>query len=292
MLKKLLYKLYIYVAKNKRLKDDSTYVKALFYVKNKFELNLKTPQTFADKINWLKLYKYDSSYNVYVDKYTVRAIISDKIGDNYLNEIYGVYQDVDEIPIDNLPKSFVLKYTHSSGHNLIVKDKSTLNWKKEKRDFSTYAKLNYYFKYRERVYDKMTPKIIVEKYLSELDNDDLIDYKFYCVHGQPKYVLVKTIEDGKAKKCFYDMNWVKLVPEKEKESYLYTDIKQPENFDEMISVAKTLAESFVFIRVDLYSVANKVFFGELTFFPQGGKRVLAVESLNNELGAEIHLPEN
>jgi hypothetical protein len=274
----------------KREADDVKYLKILYYLKNERELNLENPKEFTEKIQWLKLYKYTERYKEYADKYAVRQLVAQKAGDDILNELYGVYNSVEEIDIDALPQQFVLKCTHASGTNIIVKDKSKLNWPKAKAKLQQWMQLNQYYKNREKVYKDITPRIIAEKYLSEADEDLLIDYKFYCFNGVPHYVLVKLTENGDEKKCYYTMDWQKVHPEKEPRNFLKRDMPKPENFDEMVRIAKILSEGFIFIRVDLYSLQGKIYFGELTFFPTGGIKRIAVEWMNEKLGDLIQLP--
>lgn len=270
--------------------DDVLFTKVQYYQKNNKKLNLDSPIEFMEKIQWLKLYKYTESYGKYVDKYDVREYVEQKIGKKYLVDIIGVYESSEQIDFNALPQKFVLKCTHASGFNVIVKDKNKVDWKDSKKKLSKYLSINYYDECKEKIYKDVQPRILAEHFLDQLDNDDIIDYKFYCFHGEPKYVLVKTFDNGKHRKCFYDLNWNKVEPEKDSSTHLYKDIKKPDNFEEMIQVAKKLSEDFMFMRVDLYSIEDKIYFGELTFFPSGGIRRIYIEKLNYELGEFLKLP--
>jgi hypothetical protein len=225
------------------------------------------------------LYHYKEQLGNLVDKYEVRSYVENKIGTSYLNPIIGIYDSVEAINFKSLPNQYVIKGTHGSGYNCIVKSKSAVSEDKIKRKLSSFLKENYFNENREYIYKNVTPRLIVEDYISELDSTQLIDYKFYTIHGVPKYVLVKVIENGKDKKCFYDLNWNKIYPDFISSDFLETEIAIPENFDEMI-----------FVRVDLYSVANKIIFGELTFFPTAGVKRFKIERFNKELGDAIQLP--
>ena len=266
--------------------NDVLFCKTKYYYKNSYQLNLDNPTEFTDKIQWLKLNHYKQDYGDFVCKFTVRKYVSQTIGDNYLNQVYGVFDAIHEIDYNKLPNKFVLKCTHGSGYNVIVSDKSKLCFQRTKAKLSKFFKRNYYKENREAIYKDLKPKIIIEKYLSEVGNNSLTDYKFYCFHGVPKYVLVK-IND---KKCFYDLNWNKITPDKLTNDYLSEEVEQPSSLNEMIEVATKLAANFIFIRVDLYSIENKVIFGELTFFPTGGNKRINVERFNQEFGNYITLP--
>lgn len=271
--------------------NDISISKAKYYCYNNRKLNLEKPTEFMEKIQWLKLYKYTQNYGYYVDKYAVRDYVIEKIGKSFLNECIGIYDSVETINFNILPNQFVLKGTHGSGYNIVVKDKATLNIAKTKKQLNKFLFENYYGENRELIYKDVTPRIIIEKYISEVDCDSLIDYKFYCFHGLPKYVLVKVTYQGKDKKCFYDLDWNKIIPEKIPLDFLDFSVEKPANLEDMITVATKLADTFVFVRVDMYSIKNQITFGELTFFPTGGNKRLSVEKFNKEFGDLIQLPK-
>lgn len=288
-IKRKFYKFYITLLKFFNC-DDAEISKIQYLLKNNVRPNINNPKEFMEKTLWLKLYYYKENYGNYVDKYEVRKYIEEKIGPNYLNELLGVYNTASEINFETLPDQFVIKGTHGSGYNIIVKDKSTLNINKTKTKINKFLSQNYYDKFREAIYKNLKPRIIIEKYISEIDNDSLIDYKFHCFHGQPKYVFVQKNKSQNITKSFYDMNWNKILPEKFIPAFANSDFKKPENFEEMIQIAQKLAEGFIFLRVDLYSIGDKIVFGELTFFSNGGLIRSSIEKFNKEFGDLIKLP--
>lgn len=288
-IKRKFYKFYITLLKFFNC-DDAEISKIQYLLKNNVRPNINNPKEFMEKTLWLKLYYYKENYGNYVDKYEVRKYIEEKIGPNYLNELLGVYNTASEINFETLPDQFVIKGTHGSGYNIIVKDKSTLNINKTKTKIDKFLSQNYYDKFREAIYKNLKPRIIIEKYISEIDNDSLIDYKFHCFHGQPKYVFVQKNKSQNISKSFYDMNWNKILPEKFIPAFANSDFKKPENFEEMIQIAQKLAEGFIFLRVDLYSIGDKIVFGELTFFSNGGLIRSSIEKFNKEFGDLIKLP--
>src|SRR5690554_3478242 len=155
------------------------------------ELELDNPIMYNDKLQWLKLNWYDPVATKCADKYEVREIIKEKIGEEYLNELIGVYESVDEIDIDKLPDKFVLKGTHGSGFNIICKDKSKMNWDEEFKKMRRWLRTNYYLQNREWVYKDITPRIICEKFLADDDEaSSLTDYKVFCFNGRPTYCQV------------------------------------------------------------------------------------------------------
>jgi hypothetical protein len=262
-----------------------------YFRKNGIKPDLVNPKEFMEKTQWLKLYYYTESYGKFVDKYEVRSYVKHKVGEKYLNDIIGVYDSVSDIKFDDLPKQFVLKGTHGSGYNIIVKNKEELNINKTKTKLNKFLADNYYYKFRELIYKDVKPRILIEKYISEIDSDSLIDYKFHCFHGKPKYVFVQKSTENGLKKAFYDLNWNKVMPEKYVSAFSDAEFEKPENFNEMIEVAEKLSEGFLFLRVDLYSIGNKTIFGELTFFSTGGIIRSSIEKFNKEFGDLIQLPQ-
>lgn len=273
---------------NRYSDDDAEITRAKYFCKNKKVLNLETPKEFMEKIQWLKLYHYKEEYSQYVDKYAVRSFVEAKIGKEYLNEIIGIFDAVEEIDFENLPQQYAIRGTHGSGYNVIVKNASLINSNDVKIKVRSFLKSNYYTKYRETIYKGIKPRILIEKYISNCENE-LIDYKFYCFHGQPKYILVKKTENGKERKCFYDLNWKKIVSNDDIDG-LKSEVEKPANFNEMLKIAGILSDQFIFVRVDLYSIDDKILFGELTFFPTGGHKRFTIDYLNIEMGNLINLP--
>jgi hypothetical protein len=251
---------------------DKLYLKIIYYYETGQYLNLDNPVTFNEKLQWIKLYDRKPEYNTYVDKYNVRDYIKQTLGEEYLIPLIGVYDTVDEIPWDDLPNKFVLKCTHGSGSNIVCKDKRTLDIEESKRKLKRWMKKNWFWFGREWPYKNVQPRIICEKLLQTKDGRLPVDFKFHCFSGEPDNVMVCLERDsGKPRFFFFDNNWNLL-------RYNIAGINAPQNFtlpkpkmmDEMFKIASELSMGLPFIRVDLYSEEGKVYFGELTFFPQSG----------------------
>lgn len=274
--------------RNSSMSDEQFSKLQVKYVAGK-ELHLNPPVLFWEKLQWLKLHKYTESYGDYADKYAARQIVADKIGPEYLNELYKVYDSVNEINLDELPNQFALKCTHASGYNVIVKDKSKLDWPKAKAKLEKWMKRNYYYWYRERVYKDIKPRIVAEKYL-EQSNGELVDYKFFCFHGEPKFCSMKIYEDGQPARGFFSMDWKKEEPDETTREYIKSYPPKPPMFDEMVEIARRLADGFIFIRIDLYQIDGKIYFGEFTFFPTAAVWMVPhITRLNKEWGDLIDL---
>lgn len=254
-----------------RLLDDRKAI--IRYYKSKSGgkiIDLEHPKLFSEKLQWYKLNHKDPLMQLVANKYTVREYIIQAGYENLLNELYGVYTDIDQIDYNKLPSQFVLKGTHGSGFNIIVKNKSELNWQQSKMLMKLWLKRNIYWGGREWVYKDMPRHIIIEKYLQD-ETGELRDYKFYCFNGKPAFMQ---LEVGRGTdnntRNFYDMDWNLMPFGKELPHNPNLDVPRPQMFDEMKNIATELCQPFQYVRVDLYQVGGKVYFGELTFFPAGG----------------------
>ena len=254
--------------------------------------NLVEPRTFDEKIQWYKLYYRKPAMTGLVDKYNVRQYVTQKNLGHILNELYGVYDRAEEINFETLSDAFVLKATHGSAMNIICKNKREPDLERCRKILKGWLGQNYYDVGREWVYKDIKPRIICEKYLENEEHHDLIDYKFYCYGGKPEAVFVCCNRFGPTgvKYDGYDMQWNKIPVYKGRPA-AGLNLARPGNFDEMIDVATRLSEGFPFIRVDLYSVNNRIYFGELTFYPDNGLVPFSPDKYNYFFGDLFVLPE-
>lgn len=232
--------------------------------------NLEDPQTFSEKQQWYKLNDKNPLMAQCADKYDVREYIQACGYESLLNEIYGIYDDVEDLPIETLPKNFVIKGTHGSGFNLIVKDKKTVKWKMWNKIMKSWLRQDIYWSGREWVYKDLKRRLVIEKYLED-ESGGLLDYKFFCFNGQPRFMQLEVGRyTANNTRNFYDMDWNLLPFGKDLEHNPNILVEKPESFEEMKEIAKKLSKPFSFVRVDLYQVGGKIYFGEMTFFPAGG----------------------
>lgn len=288
-------KLFLYFL-NKRifyLLPSKNFLKIKFRLKLDYKLCLKNPETFNEKLQWLKLYDKNPRYTNLVDKYQVRGIVEEMIGQEYLIPLLGVWKDFNEINFSQLPDKFVLKCTHDSGSVFICKDKYTLNYKDIKSRINKALRKNYYYLSREWPYKHIKPRIICEKYLMDELNDDLKDYKFMCFNGKVKccFVCSNRSSSKGLKIDIYDIDWNKMNFERVGHLNSQEVIERPTNYKKMIELSEKLSQNIPFIRVDFYEVNGKVYFGELTFFPGAGFEKFAPESYDYLLGSWIKLPQ-
>jgi hypothetical protein len=229
-------------------------------------------------------------FALYADKYTVRPYVEAKIGSKHLIPLLGVWDDFDNIPFDKLPKQFVLKVTHGCGYNYICKDKSTIDIETLRAKITGWQQEDFYKQEREPQYKPCVPRIVCEAYLEDPVTKELTDYKFYCSKGEPKAVQVDTERFIDHKSSLLGLDW-KPLGYVQVATFSRTKKlpKKPNNLPEMIRIARKLSEDFPYVRVDLYSVNNKVYFSELTFTPGSGFVNLQPLSGEIEFGKMIDL---
>ncbi|WP_404429629.1 ATP-grasp fold amidoligase family protein [Sutcliffiella horikoshii] len=254
------------------------------------ELDLNNPVYFNDKLQWLKLNWRDPLASKCADKYEVRDFVKKTIGDQYLNKLYAVYESVDEIDIEKLPNSFVLKGTHGSGFNIICKDKRKIDWDDAFKTMRRWLRKSYYLHKREWVYKDIKPRIVCEKYLQEDNTGQLKDYKLHCFNGEPQIIQVDFDRYKGHKKNLYDAEWNFMEVEF---NYPYDKdfiIERPKKLDEMIHLSRLLSKHFSYARVDFYLIDDKLIFGEITFFPASGMGKFIPQQFERQMGDLLTLP--
>jgi len=256
------------------------------------KLNLKNPKEFNEKIQWYKVFYRPKILTQLVDKYEVRFYVEKKIGQKYLNELFGVYDKASEVNFDELPEEFILKATHSSSHNLIVHDKSKVDQFKAKKKFLKWLRTNQYYRTgQEWAYKNIRPRIIAEKLLKEEGQSSLVDYKFYCFKGVAKFIEIHLDRAENHKRAFYDLNLEKLpFRNVSLKKSIDKEVEKPKALGEMIMLAEVLADKFPFVRVDFYYVQSKIIFGEMTFYPSDGRKDFYPEEYNKIVGSYMDLP--
>lgn len=258
-------------------------------------LNLDNPQTFNEKLQWLKLYDRNPEYTIMVDKYKVRDYIKEKIGEEYLIPLIGVWDNPDDIDFDALPDKFVLKCNHNSGLGMcICKDKTKLNIENVKSELKKGLAQDYYLTGREWPYKNVPRKIIAEKYMTDTsDSSDFTDYKFFCFNGYVDCVMVcLERSSGDTKFYFFDRNWnLKRLNTRGKNAPDGFTISKPSQMDKMFEIAAKLSKGLPFVRIDLYQSNDHIYFGEITFFPDSGFDANLLPETDKYFGNLIHLED-
>ncbi|MFC2159676.1 ATP-grasp fold amidoligase family protein [Actinomycetota bacterium] len=245
--------------------SDEVYVRKLYEENTGKILNINPPNTFNEWLVWLNLNDRNPLYTKLADKYEVRDYVSQKIGESYLKPLLGLYNSVDEISFEKLPKNYVIKCTHDCGSTIINTEAKPLNKKFIKSKLKNALKKNYYYVTRNWCYKNIKPRILCETVIETKDGKPPRDYKFFCFNGEPKFLFVASDRDFDTKFDFFDMQWNKLPVSQHYPNSEY-DIQKPNKFTEMVECARKLSENIPHVRVDLYLDANNnIFFGELTF---------------------------
>lgn len=251
---------------------DKTMLKLQYRIKTGRKLNLKNPKRYTEKIQWYKLNYRTPLMTKCADKYTVREYVESKGLGYILNELYGVYDSVDEIDFDKLPNKFVLKTTNDSNTNIFCKDKKSSDLEKIRENVNKNMKERSQIPLaREWAYNKSKRKIICERLLEDpkTKNNGINDYKFLCFNGNPEFIVYDVDRYVGHKRNFYDTDWKYLNISSDCPNF-GDIVERPEKLKEMLEIAKILSEDFPAIRVDLYCIQDKIYFGELTFYPWSG----------------------
>jgi len=264
--------------------------KIMYRVKMHKKLNIKKPETFNEKISFLKLYNYPYDNRIIdcTDKYKVRNYIKSKGLEKILVKLYGCWDSVEKIDFNELPKSFVLKCNHGCGYNILCKDKKNLNIKEIKEKLNSWLKEDFSLVSGEPHYKRIQRRIICEEYLE----DEILDYKFFCFNGNPEFFYIAQNVEGD----FHNMQSDFFYCDGTLADFYRTDHKRfeklpkiPSNLDEMIKISRKLSEDFEFVRVDLFNVNGKIYFSELTFSPCSGFMPISPENIDLKYGKMIDL---
>lgn len=275
-----------------RLLPDKMYLSLKFYKYFGRFPNWKDPKTYNEKLQWLKLHDRNPEYTMMVDKYAVKEYVSGIIGEEYVIPTLGVWDRPEDIEWDKLPNQFVLKTTNGGGNEgvVICCDKAHLDKRRAVSVLNESLGIDLYNVCREWPYKNVIPRIIVEKYMEDPSTKELIDYKFYCFNGIPKFVMVAS---GRLKNnkvfAYFDEKWNKLdfrwgAPKPDKYP------QKPENFEKMLELSSKLSADLPHVRVDLYNVDGQIYFGELTFYDGSGMERFEPEEWDYKFGEWLKLP--
>lgn len=270
------------------LQQDILHVHTRFRRELGRELDLANPRTFNEKLQWLKLYRRPPGLNQLVDKWAVRRFVEQKVGSKHLNELFGVFENADELEaaLGKLPRALVVKPNHWSGAVWRVQDKERFDWPQAKREMDAILGTSFYDTQQgEWCYRGIPPRLLAERFLKD-QSGELRDYKCFCFDGTAHYVEVHVGRFDNHVASIYDVQWQKQPWALVRKSYA-GDVPRPANLREMIGVAEALSCGHPFLRVDLYSVHGAVVFGELTFFPFSGWNAMLPPDVDLHLGSLI-----
>lgn len=285
IMQKIYYRYPEFISRNFKV----LFSKCIYFSYTGNHLDLHNPRNINEKTMWLKLYYKNPLIAKCTDKFLVREYVEEKGLSEILNELYGVYNSVDEIDFNKLPDQFALKATHGCGYNIICNNKKNLNIEESRKKLKLWLNSVYGIKSGEWHYSEIVPKIICEKYLDHTENwTSIADYKIHCINGKPYCIMnyYNRTEHSKMRTS-YNLNWERINILKNEAD----DCEKPQSLDSMINIAKILAEPFPYVRVDFYEINGQLYFGELTFTPLGGMQTIFTDEALNLMGKELVLPK-
>ena len=277
----------MFLGRSRYISDDK-YLLLMYRIKMGRSLNLKNPQAFTEKIQWLKLNWRSDLLTRCSDKYEARKFVEERIGPELLKKLYGVYDKIGDIDINRLPDAFVLKVNHGCKQNIFCKNKSEIDWNHSFSLLDQYLKANTYYPHREWAYKNILPRIICEEHLTH-NGQTLYEYGFYCYGGTPRLVEINEYTAEGQRVNMFDLN-LNLLENRYSSPPLPVPVTVPPQFDRMIEYATILAEGFPFVRVDLQYANNRIYFGEMTFYPLSGLCKISPPSFDYFLGSYLELP--
>lgn len=271
---------------------DKPYLQLFFFACNWKFINFRHPKTFCDKMNWLKIHDRHPEYSRFADKLMVREYIKQEFGEQYIFPIYGAWKSYDDIEFDKLPENFVLKCNFDSGSVKIVQNKSKLSeaQKQELRMFyKRRMKMDFFYAGREFPYKGIERYIFAEKYMQSDDSDkeSFYDYKFMCFEGEPKLMYIETERSIGVRMNFFDLDFTPIndiIGDKPASDHVFT---KPECFEEMVAMTRKMCQGMKFVRIDFRLVNGKAYFGEFTFYDNGGFRGFKPDSWDAKMASWI-----
>lgn len=281
-----------------RILPDQIYLRYMYYKYHLKNINFKNPKTLNEKIQWLKLYDRTPLHKICADKIDVRTYVKDCIGKEYLIPVEYVISDINKIDDINKISSHpvIIKCSHSSGNNFIIYYDEMLLDPALKTSLKTSLKYNHYYKTKEWQYKELKPRLIIEKLLLDNTNNIPNDYKCHCFNGKVAFIQVDINRHTNHKRNFYDTNWVLQnfvwsphINGKPIWTNYYGVVEKPRLLSEMIEIAESLSSPFTYVRVDLYNLNLKIYFGELTFHPGSGIEKIFPYKYDKKFGEKLIL---
>lgn len=272
--------------------SDKKYLELMFPMRVGYKLNLDSPQTYNEKLQWLKLYDRRPEYSQMVDKVEAKKYVASIIGEDHIIPTLNIYDKVEDIDFEVLPNQFVLKCTHDSGGIVVCKDKSKLNKKAALAKLRRGLSRNYYYQNREWPYKNVKPRIIAEQYMED-ESGELKDYKFFCFNGEPKAMFIASDRFDKNQETkfdFFDMEFNHL-PFTNGHPNASKPVARPKGFEIMKTLAKEISAEMPHARIDFYDVNGNIYFGEITFFHWSGMKPFKPIEWDYKFGSWLQLPE-
>ncbi len=277
---------------NRRYSDRS-FISRTFEKAHGYKMDFDHPKSLNQKLQWIKLNDKRNLFIDHADKIEVRKFIREKLGEEHVIPMYGVYSNFSEIPLNELPLPCIIKTNHDSGNYTIVRKLHIINWNKVENDFMWALRSDYYWFQREWQYRKIKRRILVEQLLSDEYGRIPDDFKFNCFNGKVEFIYVANDREGENQRFIFNKEW-ELLPfswgSKWKKKTVSEHIPSiPQNLEQMIIIAEKIAQYYLYVRVDLYSLNNRIYVGEITHTHGGGFDRIYPQEWDFELGARLNI---
>ncbi len=272
-----------------RALPDRLAVEEQYRRRNGFRPDLVTPRDLSEKICWMKLHGMTALHRQCADKVAVRDYVRDCMGDGLLAREILVTDDPADLDPERIPdRRFVAKANHDSGTILICRDRDRFDWAAAREKARQGLARDFSQRYREKQYQGIKPRILVEEFIESDDGGDLEDFKIFCFHGEPVLVQVDRDRFVGHRQAFFDPHWRRL-PVRRAYPAVEGAVPRPDQLGEMLDAAATLSRPFPFCRVDLYAAQGRIWFGELTFTPDAGLGRFHPPSFERQMGDLLDL---
>ncbi len=269
---------------------DEFFLKVHFRLSVGYPLNLKDPRSFNEKLQWLKLNDRHDEYTMMVDKIEAKTYVSSILGEKYIIPTIAFWDNVEDINWESLPNQFVIKATSDSGGVVVCKNKSKLNIEEAKNKLKTLGQRDYTVVSKEYPYKNVKHRYLAEEYMEDESGYELKDYKFFCFDGEPKFLFVASgRQQNDTRFDFFDIDFNHL-PVLNGHANADKCPQKPRNFEEMLEVSRKLSKGIPHVRVDLYNISGRVYFGELTFFHWSGTTPYEPREWDYKFGEYLNLP--
>lgn len=258
-----------------RLDDDTIKEIAveIFEEHHGYTPNLDAPRSMSEKIFWLKLHYHDPLVTRCCDKFRVKEYVTETLGEGYVIPTLASWDRAEDMVLSGLPERYVLKVNWSSGYNIIVKDRSSIQEEKVREQVAEWMQpqRNSYYQTFNWGYKDMQPVVYAEEYMEQVEGQ-LYDYKFFCCNGEVKFWFIATdrFGDGALTHDFFDMDFQKMEFDYGGRAHSDRPLEKPRFYEEMLRCAEKLSAPFPFVRVDFYETGDRFYVGEMTFYPGGG----------------------
>lgn len=263
--------------------------KLLYWQTFKQRLNLQNPQTFTEKLMWLKLFENVEFKRRFTDKVRAREYMITLGYSHLLVPIIGIFDEVEDIIFEQLPRKFVLKCSHGARFTIVCENKREMDYRQTRLQLAEMMATDYSLKHAEPHYAMIQPRIIIEHFIEPSTSNVSNDYKIHCFNGVPKIIEVTVNQSSPMEQTLM------LTSDWENTEYIKGDFpydvaqSKPRQLEELLAIAKKISKPFTYVRIDLKIVDERIYFNNFIFSPDARRYVNIQEEANQLLGQWLEL---